>query len=207
MQTPSFKRIYKFYKHFINPRFKLCRFGIYLLVFWQGLKFFMIGFEPEAISRGFPKETLPEIHTVCIFLSILLNSILSKFVREEIILKYVKIMFILQLVVYSVIFLLDSFSYYSVFASIIAKDILHLMTFLLNSSKVNTFGEASLAGLAITTLASLMNFGNNNWLQLKVISLWGYHNSVAAGLGVSVILAILSTRVMEWIEAGQDEQV
>lgn len=116
-------------------------------------------------------------------------------------------MFILQLVVYSVIFSVDSFSYYSVFAAIIAKDILHLMTFLLNSSKVNTFGEASLAGLAITTLASLMNFGNNAWLQLKVISLWGYHHSVVVGLGLSVILAIFSGRVMKWIEAGQDGQI
>lgn len=55
MKTPSFSRIFKFYLHFVNPKYKLCRFGIYLVVFWQGLKFFTIGFEPEAIHHGFPK--------------------------------------------------------------------------------------------------------------------------------------------------------
>lgn len=116
-------------------------------------------------------------------------------------------MFILQLIVYSLIFFLNSFTYYSVIASVIMRQTLHLMTFLLNSSKVNTFGEASLAGLAITTLASLMNFGNNSWLQLKAISLWGYEDCVVGGLAFSFLLAIFSTRIMDWIDSGKDEEI
>lgn len=43
---PSFKKIFKYYLHFLNPRYKMCRFIIYLLVFNQGLKFFTASFQP-----------------------------------------------------------------------------------------------------------------------------------------------------------------
>lgn len=105
------------------------------------------------------------------------------------------------------IYLSDCFSNQMVIASIIIIQLIHMMEFLLNSSKVNTFGEASLAGLSITTLASLMNFGNNSWLQLKVISMIGYNYSVAAGLIIGLITAIYSGRIMVWIESGLPEDM
>ncbi len=74
----------------MNPKYKLCRFGIYLILFWQGLKFLRVGFEPEAIYRGFSKELIPEIHTICIFVSIGVNIILSKYATEENLLQLVR---------------------------------------------------------------------------------------------------------------------
>jgi hypothetical protein len=58
-ELPSFGKIFKYYLHFLNPRYKLCRFAIYLLVFNQGIKFFGAGYQPEAVYRGFDKDIIP----------------------------------------------------------------------------------------------------------------------------------------------------
>lgn len=54
-KVADFGTILKYYKHFVNPKFMLCRQVIYFMVFYQGLKFFTVGFGPESIYRGFSK--------------------------------------------------------------------------------------------------------------------------------------------------------
>jgi hypothetical protein len=54
-ETPEFKTILKYYTHFINPKYSLCRTALFFLFVSQGLKFFRINFGPEAIYRGFSK--------------------------------------------------------------------------------------------------------------------------------------------------------
>ena len=80
-ELPSFRKIFKYYLHFLTPRYKLCRFTIYLLTFSQGLKFFTTGYQPEAIYRGFDKSIIPEISTVCVFLALITNSIVSAYLN------------------------------------------------------------------------------------------------------------------------------
>ena len=60
-ELPSFGKIFKFYLHFLKPKYKLCRMAIYFLVINQGIKFFTIGYQPEAIYRGFDKSLIPNI--------------------------------------------------------------------------------------------------------------------------------------------------
>jgi hypothetical protein len=204
-ETPSFGRIFKFYLHFLRPKYKMCRFGVYLLLFGQGIKFFEVGFQPEAIYRGFPKELVPELGTICIFAGLGANMVVSRFLSRANVWTMVRVVYSIQLVFYALVFLSGSFSQPVVIAASIVMQMLHLVSFMLNASEVNTFGECSLAGVSITTLASLMNFGNNHWIQLKVIHLVGYHKAVGFGLVLAAAIGIGAGRVFRWIEAGQPE--
>lgn len=111
--------------------------------------------------------------------------------------------YIAQLLVLLAIFSYNSFSYEAVYLTIIVISVIHLMTFLLTSTKINTFGESQLAGVCITTLASFYNLGNNGWLQQKVTASWGYYNTATAGFVVAVITALLFNRIIAWVENGQ----
>ena len=79
-ELPSFGKIFKFYLHFLKPKYKLCRIAIYFLVINQGIKFFTIGFQPEAIYRGFDKSLIPNIEIICEFISMAMNAFMSKFI-------------------------------------------------------------------------------------------------------------------------------
>lgn len=39
-RSPDIKTIGKYYLHFINPKYSLCRHVIYYLIVFQGIKFF-----------------------------------------------------------------------------------------------------------------------------------------------------------------------
>jgi len=72
------------------------------------------------------------------------------------------------------------------------------IAFLLHSTKINSYGETKFAGLCLTTLGSFSNLGNNAWIQLKFISLFG-------GLVLAVLIGILSTPFINWIKRGLPE--
>ena len=59
-----------------------------------------------------------------------------------------------------------------------------------------------MAGVCITTLASFVNFGNNNWVQLQSISLLGYNASVIIGFVYAVGMALFAGKFMRWIDQG-----
>jgi len=73
------------------------------------------------------------------------------------------------------------------------------MSFLLTSTKINTFGESQLAGVCITTLASFYNLGNNGYLQQKVTASVGYYPSVITGFVLGSLFALFYNRIADWI--------
>jgi hypothetical protein len=79
------------------------------------------------------------------------------------------------------------------------------IAFLLHSTKINSYGETKFAGLCLTTLGSFSNLGNNAWIQLKFISLFGYQQAVGGGLVLAVLIGILSTPFINWIKRGLPE--
>ena len=95
-----------------------------------------------------------------------------------------------QLIFAAAIFLTGSFDKYVVIGTIVVNYVLHLISFMLNSTKINTFGESAMAGVCITTLASFVNFGNNTWLQLKIIAILGYDTSVWIGLVYGLFMGL-----------------
>ena len=130
---------------------------------------------------------------------------LSKFVTKENLWTLVKNIYYVHLALFVIVFATNSFNWYVVIINIVLTQLIHAMAFLLNSSKVNSFGEIKLAGLCITTLASLMNFGNNSWIQLKVIQIVGYYPSLTFGLLLSILMGIFSDPIFKWIENGLSE--
>ena len=128
---------------------------------------------------------------------------LSKFIDENNLWKMIKRTYIVQLVVLLAIFSLDSFSYVAVYSTIITISAIHLVLFLLNSTKINTFGDSQLAGICITTLASFFNLGNNGWIQQKVTAKLGYYPSVIGGFIVAGLTVLCFQRMISWVENGR----
>jgi hypothetical protein len=77
------------------------------------------------------------------------------------------------------------------------------IAFLLHSITTNSYGETKFAGLCLTTLGSFCNFGNNAWIQLKLIGLFGYEQAVGGGLIVAVFIGVFSTPLINWIRKGE----
>lgn len=74
--------------------------------------------------------------------------------------------------------------------------------FLINFSKIYTFGESAIAGVCITTLISICNLGNNRWLNYKILDTFGFNLSVAFGLGFALALGLVLERIFAWVERG-----
>ena len=109
-----------------------------------------------------------------------------------------------ELVFGAIVYLSNSFDTTVVIATLICLDILHLISFLVISGELNTFGESKMAGICITTLASLFNFGRNNWLQLKLISLLGYRVAVLIGILICIAIGFAARSLSLWIDRGQE---
>lgn len=122
--------------------------------------------------------------------SIIVNTIFSRFLSKENIYKFLIYLYIVQLVLSTGIYLLDSFEYHTVFFTLFFISIISYMRFLLSSTIINGFGNSSLPGLCLTTLASFSNFGNNTYIQLKAYDLFGYYWAVGGGLVIAWIYAI-----------------
>lgn len=58
---PQVKTIAKYYLHFIDPKYRVCRHVLYFLLVMQGLKCFKLNFGVEAIERGFSKERAADL--------------------------------------------------------------------------------------------------------------------------------------------------
>ena len=128
---------------------------------------------------------------MCIFM--------SRFIDEKNLWQMMRKTYIVQLLVLLAIFCFDSFSYEIVYATIIINTLMHLMSFLLVSTKINTFGESQLAGVCITTLGSFLNLGNNGYLQQKVTASVGYYPSVIAGFVLASLFALFYNRIADWV--------
>lgn len=124
---------------------------------------------------------------------------MSRFIDEKNLWQMMRKTYIVQLLVLLAIFCFDSFSYEIVYATIIINTLMHLMSFLLTSTKINTFGESQLAGVCITTLASFLNLGNNGYLQQKVTASVGYYPSVIGGFVLASLFALFYNRIADWV--------
>ena len=59
-----------------------------------------------------------------------------------------------------------------------------------------------MAGVCVTTLASFLNLGNNSWIQLKIMAIFGYESSVWLGLTYGLIMGLSAERFTKWIDQG-----
>jgi hypothetical protein len=131
---------------------------------------------------------------------LIVNTVVSSYLKQDNMWSMVRWVNLIQLVFSSVIFFSGSFHKNVVIGTIIINYILHLISFMLNSTKVNTFGESMMAGICITTLASFVNFGNNQWLQLKIISILGYNTAMWVGMLYGVAMVLIGGKLTKWIE-------
>lgn len=132
--------------------------------------------------------------------SIIVNTIVSRFLTKDNVYKFMFYLYIIQLVLSTGIYLLDSFEYHAVFFTLFFISLISYMRFLLKSTIINGFGNSSLPGLCLTTLASFSNFGNNTYIQLKAYDLFGYYWAVGGGLLVAWIFAIFMKKFIKWIQ-------
>lgn len=137
--------------------------------------------------------------------ALVINSILSKFITDKNSWKMLQYCYFFQVVCYIGLFYYDSREELVVVGTAIMMTLMQYVTFLLHSTKINSYGETQFAGLCLTTLASFSNFGNNSWLQLKCISAFGYQASVTAGLALALVIGLLSHHFIAWINRGQPE--
>jgi hypothetical protein len=132
--------------------------------------------------------------------SIIVNTIVSRFLTKDNVYKFMFYLYIIQLVLSTGIYFLDSFEYYTIFFTLFFISLISYMRFLLSSTIINGFGNSSLPGLCLTTLASFSNFGNNAYIQLKAYDLFGYYWAVGGGLLVAWIFAIFMRKFIKWMQ-------
>ena len=132
--------------------------------------------------------------------SIIVNTIVSRFLTKDNVYKFMFYLYIIQLVLSTGIYFLDSFEYYTIFFTLFFISLISYMRFLLSSTIINGFGNSSLPGLCLTTLASFSNFGNNTYIQLKAYDLFGYYWAVGGGLLVAWIFAIFMRKFIKWMQ-------
>ena len=196
---PQVKEILRYYLHFVKPKYNLCRHVIFFIIANQGLKFFSVNFNPEAITRGFSKNDSANIENICMGVSIIVNTIFSRFISKDNVYKFLLYLYIAQLLLSTGIYFVDSFEYHAVFFTLFFISLISYMRFLLSSTIINGFGNSSLPGLCLTTLASFSNFGNNAYIQLKAYDKFGYYWAVGGGLVIAWIFAIFMNKFIKWI--------
>ena len=79
------------------------------------------------------------------------------------------------------------------------------MTFLVDSTIINSNGNFQLSAIAITTLASVSNFGKNHAPHLALIGMFGFESCCIAGLILSCLTLMASNKIYEWIARGEGE--
>jgi hypothetical protein len=133
------------------------------------------------------------------------NTVLNRFITKENLYSLLVFLYFSELIVFSGLFYLDIFDGTVIVASIYFMQIIAYMRFLLHSIMTNGFGHSRFAGLCLTTLASFINFGNNNWFQLKATAHFGYYTSVGGGLILAWIIGLFLKPFINWIRAGEPE--
>lgn len=74
--------------------------------------------------------------------------------------------------------------------------------FLICSTIISSFGTGKYAGLCITTIASLYNFGRNSWPQLTIKEYVGFNQAIGGGLLLGIVIGIAGGRWTAWIKEG-----
>ena len=195
------------YKHFFQPKYRMCRQAITSLLTYHGLIYFGTSYSIQLIkNHNFSKQLLTNLGNVCLIPIFLLTYILSRYWTDpDKIHSRIRIILGCKLTVMVVIFTLDITE---TMGACIALVILNLLTnthFFLNSLINNSFSLSKFAGTYVTMMASVSNFGQNSTIQLEAIDKYGYRNACMFGFLYTLIVVGVYGKVEAWIKRGEED--
>lgn len=204
----SFWEVVQHYKHFLDPKYRLCRKAVIFLLYPHGLIYFTSGFTVELIkNHNYPRDMLTTLQNLLI-VPIFLITYLMKLYTSKYKIPATEVysrsrLITLALFVISVltfVFAVTDMVYASVIMSVFA--IISSCRFFIDSIVVNTISDSMFAGMYVTMMASASNLGRNSTIQLKVIDFIGYNNACIFGFCYTVAVLVMMGKASDWVKAG-----